>query len=149
MGRPRAGPRHGDDQGFTLIELLVVIIIIGLLAAIAIPIFLNQRSKAYDAAAQSDLKQLAEFEESMLYDLGRYATIADIELATSGDLKVSPDVTLTVVWYDNVTAYCLSGKHAGSDTTWYWDSGANGLQDSDATACPVTTSGTAGDTVSG
>ena len=146
---PREGPRHPDESGFTLIELLVVIIIIGVLAATAIPVFLNQRSRGYDAAAQSDLRQVAEFQESMLHDLGRYTSIAEIQLQTNNDLRITRDVTLTVVWYDDVTSYCLSSKHAGSDMTWYWDSAANGLQDRGTASCPVTTGGTAGDSVTG
>jgi len=61
-------------RGFTLIELLIVVVIIGIIAAIAIPKFANTKEKAYLAQMKSDLRNLATAEEAYFYDWTSYTT---------------------------------------------------------------------------
>jgi type IV pilus assembly protein PilA len=65
--------RAQDESGFTLIELLVVILIIGILAAIALPTFLGQRAKAQDSSAKSDARNVVSAMESCFTDSQTYA----------------------------------------------------------------------------
>ncbi|MHB8450092.1 MAG: prepilin-type N-terminal cleavage/methylation domain-containing protein [Mycobacteriales bacterium] len=139
---------RGLDEGFSLVELLVVIIIIGILAGIAIAVFLAQRTQAYDASAVSDLRQVATYEESYLYYAGTYGPLAS--LPSDGDVvRLSPGVTVTLVHYLGATGYCLSSHQVNSTHTWFWDSAAGGLQPGTVTSCPVTTVGASGGSLTG
>lgn len=80
-------------RGFTLIELLIVVVIVGLLAAIAIPKLANTKQKAYVAQMKSDLKNLATAEEGFFYDSAFYTT----SLASLNNFRSSTGVTLTVL----------------------------------------------------
>ena len=82
--------------GFTLIELLIVVVVIGILAAMAIPKFQSTKGKAYLASVKSDLKNLSTAEESFFYEHRTYSTDLD-----SLKAAVSHGVVLTVV---NATA---------------------------------------------
>jgi type IV pilus assembly protein PilA len=75
--------RAQEEKGFTLIELLVVILIIGILAAIAIPSFLNQRSKGNDAEAKSTAVTAAEAMETCATDNNGQYTNCDVAALTA------------------------------------------------------------------
>ena len=83
-----------NRKGFTLIELLIVVVIIGILAAIAIPKFANTKQKAYITAMKSDLRNLVTAEEAYFSDSSSYTTtIGNLKFNSSTGVS-TPAVTL-------------------------------------------------------
>jgi type IV pilus assembly protein PilA len=137
------------EEGFTLIELLVVMIIIGILAAIAIPVFLSQRQKGYDASVKSDLRTIANELESYNTDAQAYPTGAitvAAGVATIGTdpttIRVSTGNSFTYILNSTATApnsaYCIVGVNSKGTRPWEYISDLGGLQASTTEAVGTT-----------
>ncbi|MBF0672659.1 MAG: prepilin-type N-terminal cleavage/methylation domain-containing protein [Salinibacterium sp.] len=129
-----AKKREDGEKGFTLIELLVVILIIGVLAAIAIPAFLNQRQGAWQSQVESDLKNAAIAAEQ--YAVSNNGSYANLVAGTSPGTAPAPDRGLedygfnktaeVSVWIEgtpDATGFVLRGNHTSiTDKTWEYTS---------------------------
>jgi prepilin-type N-terminal cleavage/methylation domain-containing protein len=103
-----------NRRGFTLIELLIVVVIIGILAAIAIPKFSSTKGKAYIATMKSDLKNLASAQESYYYDNAVYYNGGIPNVA----LLFSPTVNVTITMVSgDVSGWSATSAYAGIANT--------------------------------
>jgi type IV pilus assembly protein PilA len=115
--------RAQDEKGFTLIELLVVILIIGILAAIALPAFLGQRAKGQDSSAKSDARNMVSQLESFYTEDNTYTGFdgsgSGLDVGSNpGQVEVSvADQTYTITAHSKSTNDFLITKNADGTST--------------------------------
>ncbi len=110
------GGRPGQ-RGFTLIELLIVVVIIGLLAAIAIPKFVNTKGKTFAATMKSDLRNLATVQENEFFET---ATYYNGPVPNAGTIDFSPSQNVSIVLANVSNAgWAATATHSLTTATCY------------------------------
>jgi len=155
LARLRTATKN-DEEGFTLIELLVVMIIIGILAAIAIPLFLNQKKKAHETAAKADATDISKEMAAATVDgpiwgaaLNQVGTTNQYVLswtsasgADSTTVRVSngntpaiaADASFNATASPGASTYCVTVTPSSGDGAQAWTASQNGL--AKGTTCP-------------
>ena len=140
----RLREKKANDEGFTLIELLVVVVIIGVLVAIAVPVYLNYRKGAADKSAQSDVRGAISAIEQYYTDNGntyptgpvtlQTGTFALVPASSNAQITLSDKSTMIYVPVGTTSYHVCGTNTGGSGKIYKYDSAAGGSVSASATA---------------
>ena len=137
LAERRLAIKNNDEKGFTLIELLVVVIIIGILAAIAIPVYIGVQNNAKDSAVKSDLENAKTAVVAFYTDKGTYPAAVDgTTLSSYGYPGPSLSTGETIAFKGTPTAggsFCIDGVSPTSATALFHATDSAGVSSG---ACP-------------
>lgn len=147
----RKQPQRTGKRGFTLIELLIVVVVLGILAAVAIPQYSSTKGASYDSAAKSDLRNLMTHQEEHFVDFGQYASelagtgaedSTTVVVKASGDMVVGDHLQITSggAGDGSPNTYTAQAKHPSSENCWEVSVGRNasaGQEIRAASSCQV------------
>jgi type IV pilus assembly protein PilA len=132
---------NNEEKGFTLIELLVVILIIGILAAIALPAFLGQRQKGQDAEAKSNSRNLVSHMESCFTNAETYANCDTSSDVTGSGIPLGSGAGSVAITPAGTTGYTVVGSSKSGNSFTITKNGSAMSRRCSATgqgACPST-----------
>lgn len=125
--RPSTTRARADQCGFTLIEVLTVTVVLGILAAIAVPVFFGFRERAVLAAVKADLRNFAAFEKAYAQENDTYGDAGQVSVFAGPIVLTEGNKVEVVAGAGELRGFCVMVMHESTRLVWFYDSEDGGM----------------------